>query len=427
MQILKSNYVLPITSEPIENGAVAVEGSTINAVGTVDELTKKFPEASVKDFGKAAILPGLVNCHSHLEITAMRGALDDVEHDFTAWLIKLSTIRESMSDDEIEAAAYSGAMEGAQAGVTCFGDIGRLGHIGLSALKRAGLRGVVFQETEFSPENHTADEDFKKLIEKYEILTREGTDLVRVGLSPHAPYTVSSRLFEMIAQFSIIERVPITVHAAESLDEHRLLTDGTGMFVGVYEKYGVEWDSPHCTSIEYLNRLGVLAARPLLAHCVTASPSDLEIISDTGTKIAHCPKSNAKFGHGAAPFEAMLDRGLKVGLGSDSVASNNVCDLLEEARFAALIARNRVESDRFLSAEEMLRAATLGGAEALDMSDQIGSLEAGKQADIAVVSLEHNAQQPVSDIHTALVFSSNARDVVATYVAGNPVYERRAY
>ena len=422
MQILTGKYLLPITSEPIDNGAVAIESNLISAVGTYREMAERFPEAGVENFGDAAILPGLVNCHSHLEITAMRGALDDVENDFTAWLIKLNGIRESMSDDAIEAAAYFGALEGVQAGVTCFGDIGRLGHIGLSALKRAGLRGIVFQETEFSPENRTADEDFNKLIEKFEILRSEATDLVRVGLSPHAPYTVSSRLFEMIAQFSIIERSPITIHAAESLDEHKLLTDGTGMFTGVYEKYGVEWNSPHCTSIEYLNRLGVLAARPLLAHCVTVSPSDLEIISDTGSKIAHCPKSNAKFGHGAAPFESMLDRGVTVGLGSDSVASNNVCDLFEESRFAALVARNRSESSRFISAREVLRAVTLGGATALGMDSQIGSLESGKQADIVVVSLKHNAQKPVNDVHTALVFSSNARDVTATYVAGKRIY-----
>jgi len=424
MRILTAKYVLPITSGPIENGAVAIDDTRIAGVGKIAEMREQFPDAAVDDFGEAAILPGFVNCHSHLEITAMRGALDAVEHDFTAWLIKLSTIRESMSDDEIAEAAYVGALEGAQAGVTCFGDIGRLGHIGLSALKRAGLRGIVFQETEFSPENRTVDEDFQKLVGKFETLSTEATDLVSVGLSPHAPYTVSSSLFELIAQFSIIQGVPITIHAAESLDEHKLLTDGTGMFVGIYEKYGVEWDSPHCTSIEYLNRLGVLAARPLLAHCVTVTPRDLEIISDTGSKIAHCPKSNAKFGHGAAPFEAILDAGIALGLGSDSVASNNMCDLIEEARFAALMARNRAESRRFISAQEALRAATLGGAEALGISNHIGSLEGGKQADIAVVSLEHAAQKPINEVHTALIFSSNARDVIATFVAGKDVYRR---
>jgi 5-methylthioadenosine/S-adenosylhomocysteine deaminase len=139
--------------------------------------------------------------------------------------------------------------------------------------------------------------------------------------------------------------------------------------------------------------------------------------------VAHCPKSNAKFGHGVAPFEAMLDANVRVGLGSDSIASNNVCDLLEESRFAALFARNRPERGRTVSAKEVLEAATLGGAKALRLEKQIGSLEPGKQADLAVISLSHQAQQPVNDIEAALVFSSNARDVAATFVAGKRIYQ----
>jgi len=171
-----------------------------------------------------------------------------------------------------------------------------------------------------------------------------------------------------------------------------------------------------------LERLGVLSTQPLLAHCIKVSASDISKINANGAKIAHCPKSNAKFGHGYAPFEAFLDAGIAVGLGSDSVASNNVCDLLEESRFAALSARNRDESKRFITAKEMLETATLGGARALGLDSEIGSLEPGKQADLAVVSLSNPAQGPVSDIHTALVFASNARDVVMAMVAGQEIY-----
>jgi len=299
-----------------------------------------------------------------------------------------------------------------------------MGHAGLSALKRAGLRGIVFQETEFSADNRTAETDFKNLIAKFEKLNEDATDLVQVGLSPHSPYTVGSRLFESIAQFSILNRVPITIHASESIDEHELLTCGTGFFTSVYEKFGVDWDSPRCTPIEYLERLGVLSARPLLAHCVTVSATDIERIAANGASVAHCPKSNAKFGHGYAPFEALLNKGISTGLGSDSVASNNVCDLLEEARFAILSARNREGSARFISASEILKVVTIGGAQALGLDHLVGSLEAGKQADIAVIRLTEPAQQPVNDVHTALVFSSNARDVIATFVAGKPVYGR---
>lgn len=424
-KILTARYVLPISSAPLADGAVAIDGENIVAVGARRDVESLFPSAEIEEFGEAAIVPGFVNCHSHLELTAFRGALDDVEHDFRSWLLRLNSLRAELSDDEVINSAIAGAREGAAAGVTCFGDIGRLGHAGIAALKEVGLRGIVFQETEFSPDNRTAEDDFKSLGEKFEQLNREETDLVSVGISPHSPYTVSSRLFELIAQYSILNRIPLTIHAAESGQEHDLLTRGDGFFTDIYDKFDVEWQSPMCTPVEYLERLGVLAARPLLAHCVLVTDSDIDRIAGNGATIAHCPKSNAKFGHGVAPFEKMLDAGIAVGLGSDSVASNNLCDLLEESRFGALAARNRPGRSRLISAREALEAATLGGARALGLGHLIGSLEAGKQADIAVISLDHEAQQPVNDIHAALVFSSSGRDVLRTLVAGRIVYDGR--
>ena len=422
MKILSARYILPITSEPIEDGAIAIDGSTIAAIGPLSELKRAYPAAQIDNFGEAAILPGFVNCHSHLEITSMRGALDDVEHDFTAWLLKLTAMRGELSDEEIGRAALDGALEGARAGVTCFGDIGRYGKAGLAALKAVGLRGILFQETDFSPNNKNADDDFEKLRDKFLLLRENESDLVKIGLSPHSPYTVSRSLFERITDFAIAEDVRISIHAAESWDENEFMTNGGGFFREHYEKFGVEWESPGCSSIEYLGRIGVLRVKPLLAHCITVSEGDIELIALSGSRIAHCPKSNAKFGHGYAPFEAFLDTGIAVGLGSDSVASNNTCDMLEESRFASLAARNRVGSSRFITAGEMLETATLGGAKALGLSDQIGSLEPGKQADVAVVTLANIAQQPVNDIHTALVFASNARDIVLTIVAGKEIY-----
>jgi 5-methylthioadenosine/S-adenosylhomocysteine deaminase len=422
MQIFTSDHVLPISSPPIAGGAVCIDGNKIVAVGKSDEVVAQFPGVPTEDLGEAAILPGFVNCHSHLEITSMRGSLDDVEHDFTAWLLKLNAMREALSEDDIIAAATAGAIEGAQAGVTCFGDIGRFGRAGLEALKKLGLRGVVFQETEFSPEDKTADADIKQLIAKFESLRSDETDLVKVGLSPHSPYTVGPRLFGLISEFALSNNVKLSIHAAESAAEDELLKSGTGFFTEVYKKYGVEWTSPQCSSIEYLDRLGVMRAKPLLAHCICVSETDVDLIASSGSTIAHCPKSNAKFGHGYAPLEQFLDAGISVGLGSDSVASNNVCDMLEESRFAALAGRNRAGHKRFISPKDMIEAATLGGAKAMGLDDSVGTLEAGKQADLAVVSLTHAAQKPVSDIHAALVFSSNARDVVLTIVAGREVH-----
>lgn len=424
MKILAAEYVLPISSEPIKGGAVAIDGDAIVAVGNAEEIKSRYADADIEDFGNAAILPGFINCHSHLEVTSMRGALDDVEHDFRAWLLKLNDIRSGLTPADIESAAVIGATEGARAGVTCFGDIGRYGEAGFKALKSVGLRGVLFQETEFSPDNSTADADFEKLKAKFLALREQSTDLVEVGLSPHSPYTVSRDLFALIAEFAIAEDVKLTIHAAESSDEDALLMRGEGFFTDFYARMNLNWEVPRCSPVEFLNSTGVLAARPLLAHCVTVSESDIALIAESGTRIAHCPKSNAKFGHGYAPLERFLDSGIVVGLGSDSVASNNICDLLEESRYAALSSRNRPDRGRFVSAREVLNAATLGGSKALGLDDKIGTLDLGKQADIAIVSLDSPAQSPLNDVESTLVFSSNARDVVATMVAGGTIYSQ---
>jgi cytosine/adenosine deaminase-related metal-dependent hydrolase len=422
MKILSADYVLPITSSPISKGAVLVSGENIIDVGSAARLTEAYPSAELLEFGDAAIIPGLINCHSHLEITSMRGALDHVEHDFSSWLLKLTELREGLSDDDIIEAAKTGAEEGARAGVTCFADIGRYGFAGVEALRSIGLRGIVYQETEFAADDRVANENFERLMSKYTALVKRSDDLVKVGLSPHSPYTVGPQLLRMIAQESIQSEIPISIHAAESSEEQELLETGQGFFVDVYKKYDVCWQTPHCSSIEYLRRVGVLEARPLLAHCVTASPADIQTILETGSSVAHCPKSNAKFGHGMAPLEQFIREDVLIGLGSDSVASNNVCDLLEEARFAVLTARNRAGRNSFISAEKALHMATLGGAEALRMDMIIGSLEAGKKADLAVISLSNSAQKPINDVYSAVIFASNGRDVALTMVNGSVVY-----
>jgi 5-methylthioadenosine/S-adenosylhomocysteine deaminase len=423
MKILSADYVLPISSEPIENGAVAIEGSKIVAVGTPQALQKQFPEAECSNFGEAVITAGFVNCHSHLELSIMRGFLDDVEDDFFKWLIKTSVTREEkLTAADLEISAVLGAVEGMRAGVTCFGDIGRFGKAGFKALKNVGLRGVIFQETEFSPDNENANDDFAKLKDKFLALKSSENELVKIGISPHAPYTVSRRLFELITDYALAEKVKISIHAAESKAEEDLMLDGSGVMAEFYRDRGIHWTAPKLSSLEYLAEIGVLAAQPLLAHCIRTDKKDFELIETSGASIAHCPKSNAKFGHSVAPFEEFLDNNLRVGLGSDSVASNNTCDLLEEARFAALTARAREDKKRLLNAKEIIETMTLGGARALRLETEIGTLEAGKQADLVVLSLKNTAQLPVHDLHSAVLFASTGRDVILTMVAGEEIY-----
>ncbi|HEY0547142.1 MAG TPA: amidohydrolase family protein [Pyrinomonadaceae bacterium] len=426
MTILYSaKWVMPISSAPIADGAVAIEGERIAFVGSRETVRAQFPEAALEDFGEAVILPGLINCHTHLELTAMRGFLEREEGDFFAWLKKLTVARlERMTTEDLYDSAAWGAIEAARAGVTCVGDASDAASASMKALNDAGLRGTVYQES-FGPDARLAREHFEKLREKVSLLREFENERVRVGVSPHAPYTVSAPQLELVSAYALDESLPLMMHAAESAAEELLIREGRGTFAESFTRRGIEWNAPGVSTIQYLKRHGVLTARPLLAHCIRVDEEDLETLKASDARVAHCPKSNAKLGHGRAPFAAFLKHDLKVGLGSDSVASNNLCDLFEEARFAVLLARvggNRIEEQRMISADDALRAATMGGAHALGLENQTGSLEAGMQADLAVVSLKGAHQQPLHDLDAALVFASSGRDVRLTMVAGREVY-----
>jgi len=441
--IYSARWVLPIFSPVIQNGAVAFERSNIIAVGPRTEIVSRFPDSRIEDFGEAAILPGFVNAHSHLELTVMRGFLEREENDFLAWLRKLTVARLAMTAEDLLVSATCGAIEAARAGVTCLGDASSAAEQGIRALQAVGLRGIVYQES-FGPDPRLADENVAKLREQISELRLLEDGMVRVGVSPHAPYTVSGPQLELISRLALDEQLPLMMHAAESQAEELFMLKGEGAFAEALRARGIEWQAPGISTIQYLKRHGILDTRPLFAHCINVDDSDLDLIKQSGVGIAHCPKSNAKLGHGRAPFAEFITRGLSVGLGSDSVASNNTCDLLEEARFATLLARldqsgiatgtegsdpdNNKRSllndsgTALVNAEQALYAATLGGARALGRDDQIGALALGMQADITVVSLSGMHQQPVRDPAAALVFASSGRDVLLTMVAGREIY-----
>jgi 5-methylthioadenosine/S-adenosylhomocysteine deaminase len=418
--LYRARWVLPISAPPIADGAIAVNDDRIVAVGSGAALAHQFPEATVNDLGESAIIPGLINSHSHLELTAMRGFLEEEEHDFFAWLKKLTSARlERLTADDLNVSAAWGACEAARAGVTCVADASDSALESMKALHEVGLRGVVFQES-FGPDPKLANENFAKLKMKVARLRERETTLVKCGVSPHAPYTVCAPQLELIAGFALDERLPVMMHAAETAMEVSLLRDGSGPFAEGLKRRGIEWRAPGMSPIQYLNDHGILQTHPLLAHCILVNDADLETMQQTDTRVAHCPKSNAKLGHGVAPFSKFLEKGIAVGLGSDSVASNNTCDLLEEARFAVLLART--QADAGVSASQALQSATLGGARALGLAGEVGELREGSQADFAAVSLSGAHQIPSYDPTSTLVFASSGRDTVLTVVAGREVY-----
>ena len=406
--IYSARWVLPVSTPPIENGAVAIEGQRIAGVGPRSEIVERFPEFRVDDFGEAVILPGLINTHTHLELTAMRGYLENEERDFFAWLRKLTRARlELMTPDDIQVSATWGACEAVRAGITCVGDASDSALMSMRALQQVGLRGVVYQES-FGPDARLAAENFEKLKVKLQELRAVESGLVRAGVSPHAPYTVCGPQLEMIADLAKSENLPVMMHAAESEAEELFLREGCGVFAEGLARRSIEWKAPGTSTIQYLKQTGILHTFPVLAHCIRVDDEDIETLRNNHAKVAHCPKSNAKLGHGRAPLGKFLEAGVIVGLGSDSVASNNTCDILEEARFATLLAR---AGGSAITAGEALKAATLGG-----------ELTEGAQADLAVVSLRGLHQVPNYDPVATLIFSSSGRDVVLTVVAGREVF-----
>ena len=405
----RARWVVPVTSEPIANGVVAVEGDRIAYVGATDDA----PAGHEEDLGDVVLMPGLVNAHCHLELTAMRGFLEDIE--FRRWILRLTNARQAVLDNDalLDSARY-GIEEGLRAGVTTYADTCASGLV-LRAMRDAGVRGIMYQEV-FGPDPAQCEESIQGLRSAVAGLRYLETPLVRVGVSPHAPYTVSDDLFRATADFAREHGLPMAIHIAESDLEQRLVVEAAGSFADGLRRRGIAVAPRGESPVRLLARLGVLESSPLLIHCVRVDRQDILEIASSRSSVVHCPVSNAKLGHGVAPLIELLAEGVTVGIGSDSMASNNRMDILEEARIALLAQRTRLCSSETPGAAELLELVTIEGAKALGFDQQIGSLEEGKQADLAAFSLAGAA--PTQDPVTAAVFSIDTSRAEFVTVAG---------
>jgi 5-methylthioadenosine/S-adenosylhomocysteine deaminase len=405
----RARWVVPISSPPTPDGVVAVQGEQIVFVGARGDA----PAGNDVDLGDVVLMPGLVNAHCHLELTAMRGFLEDL--DFRRWIVRLTGARRAVLDrDALLDSARYGLVEGVRAGITTYADTCDSGVV-MQAMREAGVRGVMYQEV-FGPDPAQCHASIAGLREKVAGLRYLETPLVRVGVSPHAPYTVSDDLFRAAAALASEQRLPMAIHIAESELERAYVTEGAGAFADGLRRRGIAVSPRAESSIQLLATLGVLDVAPLLIHCVRINEGDIRTIAESRSPVAHCPVSNAKLGHGTAPLDELLAAGVVVGLGSDSMASNNRMDLLEEARIALLNQRARIGSWETPEALDVLEMATIGGAYALGLGDVIGSLEPGKQADLAAFRI--NRAGPTFDPVTAAVFSISGANTQFVSVAG---------
>lgn len=406
-EVLSADWVLPVEGPPIRDGAVAIEDSRISAVGPAAEL------GTGTRYEEAAIVPGFVNAHSHLEYAVYAGFGDGL--DFGPWILLHVERKAKLELEQVEAIARLGAAQCLASGITTVGDASFTGASG-PACADLGQRAIVYLEV-FGRDTEDMAGRFEENRGRIaDVLGEE----VRLGISPHAPYTCSAELYAACLELGL----PVATHLAESQAEQEWLASGTG----AWEPFADMLAEPIGESgIRHLARHGVLDARVTAAHCVIVDEEEIELLGRRDVAVAHCPRSNALLGCGIAPLAQLRAAGVRVGLGTDSPASAPSFDMFDELRAAVMGARARERRSDALSAEEALELATLGSARALGLDDEIGSLTPGKQADLAVVSLSGSVYVPWEDPAAAVVFGGSPERIAATFVGGKVRYERGAF
>lgn len=401
MIFYEADWICPASSSPIPGGVLAVEGTTI--AGIYSEA----PHGAERlRYPGCAIIPGFINAHAHLEITLLQGLLDGLS--FPDWIAKLVRLKyERCTRDALKVSARVGVIDMLRAGITAVGEVMDLG-TGWEAMTEYGLRGVAYQEV-FGPAEQASAQALQELAAKVSRHRQAETETQRIGVSPHAPYTVSRTLYQGVRDYARREGLPMTAHIAESEDETLFVRDGAGPFARAHRGRKIDVVPRGCLPVAYLDRLGMLGPDMLLVHVIEADASDLRRIRDTGSFVVHCPKSNAKLGHGVAPVAQMRELGIPVALGTDGAPSNDTIDMFAEMR--------AVVSQQHLASDDVFRMATLEGSRALGLSAYVGSLEPGKCADFAVVKLREATSTPVED----MIRDAEATDVTATFLGGREV------
>ena len=404
---LAADWLIPVRGTPVRGGALLIGGDgRIVAAGPAETVPAP-PGIATQEFPGAALVPGLVNTHTHLELTGLGGRI--AAATFPEWIGQLRRLKEARSREEFLAAARQGVADCLSAGVTTVADTGDSGTV-IQALAEAGGSGIAYLEV-FGPHPDQCSESLGDLQRRAGALRPFATGRVRLGISPHAPYSVSGPLFRAASAWARSEGMPLAVHIAESPEELALLADGSGAFAAAWSGRGIPMPEPAGDSpIAWLARHGVLGPDLLCIHVVHAGADDVARLARAGSSVAHCPLSNAAHAHGTAPLGALLAAGIRVGCGTDSVASVGALDLLAEVRAARAIAG--------LEAEAAFRLCTLDAAHAIGLGGELGSLEPGKWGDVAAIAIGETAD-PLE-----AVLASAPGDVCCTWVGGAEKFQR---
>jgi cytosine/adenosine deaminase-related metal-dependent hydrolase len=397
--LVTADWIVPVSSAPIRGGAVAIIGQRILDVGTLQEVRTRNPKLPVHEFPGCVVAPGLVNAHTHLSLSALGGVLP--HGAFVPWIRSMGTVVQSLSPDDFGDAAAFGALQCLASGVTAVGDIA-YGPEAPAAAVDMGLGGAFF----------------------WEILGMSGLELAEAlaesefpefgagcgprmtcGLSPHTPYTSGPSLLQQMHDEAERRGAPYAIHLAETMDEVRLMANGSGELADVAGRLAFGFRPPGRGPVAYLEQLGVLKDTTAI-HCVNVGGADIRLLARAARGVVLCPRSNSALGNGRPPAEAILASGVAVGLGTDSIASNDDLDLFAEGRALLAIATT-------LTPQRLLEIMTCEGARAIGIGDRFGAIEPGKQADLAVVRVDAR-DRPVD----ALVREGSVAAIEAVVSAG---------
>jgi 5-methylthioadenosine/S-adenosylhomocysteine deaminase len=406
--LIRARWIIPVepADTTLEHHAVAVHEGRIIAVMPEREARDRFSAARELSLDRHVLMPGLINLHCHAAMTLLRGLADDTP--LMTWLQEHIWPAEAkhVSAEFVHDGTLLACAEMLRGGITCFNDMYFFPEAAGKAITTAGMRAVIGLALLEFPTAYANDADdyLAKGLAARDAL--RGNPLLHFALAPHAPYTVSDRSFERVATLAGELDIPIHVHIHETLAE----------IEESLAQYGMR-------PLERLRRLGLVTPNLIAVHAVHLEPAEIALLASENASVAHCPSSNLKLGSGIAPIKEMLAKGINIGIGTDGAASNNRLDLLSEIRLAALLAKGASSDASVMNAYQSLHAATLGGAKALGLDHEIGSIVAGKSADFCAVSLDDPILAPCYSPASHMVYVAGRENVSHVWVAGKMMLE----
>lgn len=428
--LLTAQYIIPITSEPLVGGAVLVRDGRIRDIGDAELLKLRYPDDELRDFGTAALIPGLIDLHTHMENSVLRGIVPD--QPYISWIQAVREAGSKLDVHDWHSSAVLGSLEALSAGVTCVCDISGSG-ASCSVMSKMGLRGIVFREVGAMDKRRV--DDAMRMARNDIVRWSEMVDTsrIRVGIAPRETYDCHPAIFSEAAKVAREEDIPMSVYVAESREEYDFIRYGSSALsvASAGNRRGfVEippWLPTGVSPVRYVLNWGAFEADNVMAvHCVHVDNEDINKLHEYDVAVVVCPRCNAQLSMGVAPVTDFLRSGLRVGLGTGYSVATNASDIIKEMRVGLLLNR-AVNPGRFIATSTMLRLATIDAARALKMEDEIGSIEIGKRADLAVVDLSDSRQVPTDDPASAIINSCSAVDVLMTMVDGHIRYEKNQW